>query len=116
MELKLYQGNYVPRTAGGLETVRGSDEAVQRVLMKLAARRGSFYPLPDYGSRLHTLCRLKPSERAAAARQFVAEALTGETELSVLALEYRPTGDDEAEIELTLGFPEGEESRITLKV
>lgn len=116
MELKLSGGQYVPSAAGGLETVRGENETAQRVLMKLSARRGGFLPLPDYGSRLHTLCRLKPSERAAAAKQFIAEALADERGVSVLEVEYRPTDGDEAEINLTLGFSEGEESLITLKV
>lgn len=116
MELKLSQGQYVLSAAGGLETVRGDNETVQRVLMKLAARRGAFLPLPDYGSRLYTLCRLKPSERAAAAKQFIAEALADEKDVSVLEVEYLPAEGDEAEVRLTLGFPQGEESLITLKV
>lgn len=116
MELKLSGGSYVPRADGGLETVSGSEEAAQRVLMKLAARRGGFYPLPEYGSRLYTLCRLKPSEREAAAGQLIAEALADEKDVRVLTAEYLPTGTEEAEIRLTLGFPNGEESLITLKV
>lgn len=87
MELKLEDGKYVPSKFLGLEQVRGTDELLQRIIMKLKARRGSFYPLPEYGSRLHTLSSVKPALRETAARQFVQEALSDEPGLNLDSLE-----------------------------
>lgn len=86
MEIKLENGNYVPGKYSGLTTVSGDEETAQRIAMKLTARRGGFAPLPDYGSRLYTLPAVKPSERQTAARQFIAEALSGETDAALSAL------------------------------
>lgn len=55
MELKFDGGDYVRSGCGGFATVSGRDEALQRALMRLSARRGSFFPLPDFGSELHKL-------------------------------------------------------------
>lgn len=102
MELKLQDGDYVLDTGGGFRSVSGTDALVQRALMRLTARRGSYLPLPDYGSRLHTLCRLKPGERAAAARAYVLEALAPERGVSLGALEYVPGEDGGAVLKLEL--------------
>ena len=75
MELKLQDGRYVFDRSGALQTVEGREELLQRALMRLAARRGSFLPDPEYGSRLYLLGRLKPAQRAAAAKLYAAEAL-----------------------------------------
>ena len=93
MELKLENGQYRMAHSGIPETVQGTEELLQQAQMRLAAKRGSFLPDPDYGSRLHRLGTLKPSQRAAAAKQYAAEALAEEPELSVGAVTYLP-GDD----------------------
>lgn len=115
MELKIRDGQYVPGAGGSLETVEGEAEVVQRVLMRLAARRGGFAPDPEYGSRLHTLCRLKPGQRAAAAQQFVREALAAETEAEVRSVEYCPGTDGEAAVNVVLAVG-GTETAVTVKV
>ena len=102
MELKLRNGAYLLSAAGGFQTVSGTEELAQRALMRLAARRGGFPPLPDYGSRLHTLCRLKSAERSAAARQYVVEALSPEPEITVGKVEYLPGADDSARLRIEL--------------
>lgn len=66
----------------------GDEEILQRVLMRLKARRGGFLPAPEFGSRLHELCGMKPSERSFYAKQFVYEALEAEKGVSVLEVEY----------------------------
>jgi len=76
--LKLRDGDYVPDGKGGLETVEGTEELLERVLWKLTVRRGSFPFLPTLGSRLHLLGRAAPKGRPALARQYVAEALADE--------------------------------------
>jgi len=92
MELKFDSGEYVRSVYGGFETVSGRDELLQRALMRLSARRGGFFPLPDFGSELHTLFSLKPSQRPSAARRMVYEALSPETALSVSDVEYSESG------------------------
>lgn len=115
MELKLRDGAYTLNGAGLPETVEGAEETLQRALMRLSARRGSFAPAPDYGSRLYTLGRLKPSLRPAAARLFVTEALAGEPGLGVDAVSCTPGEGDSAvvRVELSLG---GQAAEITLEV
>ena len=51
MELMLRDGDYVRASGGGLKTVTGTEELLQRVLFQLSARRGSFPLLPEVGSR-----------------------------------------------------------------
>lgn len=87
MELKLVEGQYSFGRLLRPETVEGAEELKQRVRMRLSARRGAFLPRPGYGSRLHLLGQVKPSEREAAARQFVLEALAEEKELELDGLE-----------------------------
>lgn len=83
MELKLTDGYYLPRLGGGFVCVSGANELAQRVEMKLRARRGGFPLMPDFGSRLYSLHSIKPSQRDAAARQFIAEALDNEPGLTL---------------------------------
>ena len=98
MELKLENGQYVTSRSGAPETVRGTEELLQRAKMRLAAKRGSFLPDPEYGSRLHQLGALKPSQRAAAAKLYAAEALQPENGLSVGEVDYLPGPDDSAAV------------------
>ena len=83
MALLLKDGDYVADERGGLRTVEGAQDLLQRVLFRLQARRGSSPFLPELGSRLYLLPREKPGDRQALARQYVAEALAGEGELTV---------------------------------
>ena len=101
MELKIRDGEYV-FSESGLDEVSGADERLQRILCRLSARRGGFSLLPDFGSRLYTLTSLKPSERPAAARQFVHEALEKEEGVEVLAVDYADGGENGALITLRL--------------
>lgn len=115
MELKLRSGAYVLNGAGLPETVDGAEETLQRALMRLSARRGSFAPAPDYGSRLYTLGTLKPSRRAAAARLFVTEALAVEKGVGVEAVDYVPGEGNSAAVAATLSLG-GRTAEITLEV
>lgn len=86
LELRLENGRYVQGKYQGFESVDGGQELLQRVLMKLKTRRGSFLPEPEYGSRLYELAAMKPSQRESAAKQYIAEALADETGLSMETL------------------------------
>lgn len=83
MELKLEEKDYQAAETGGLKTVSGGEEVLQRVLLKLSARRGSFPFLPRLGSRLYLLGREAAGQRQGAAEAYVKEALADEQELSV---------------------------------
>lgn len=104
MELKFADGKYVPRAYGGFETVAGREELIQRALMRLSARRGSFFPLPEFGSSLHTLFSVKKSQRAAEARRMVYEALAPESGMEITDVDYTETGDGTAVVRVSLAF------------
>ena len=80
--MMLVNGDYVPQE-NHLRSVEGDEAVLQRMLMKLTARRGQFPFMEDFGSRLWTLDRLRPAERQAAAEQYVVEALADEAGLKV---------------------------------
>lgn len=90
MELKLKNGRYVA-VGASLDTVSGTEELSQRVMMKLTAKRGSFWPDPEYGSRLHELLRDEgQGNKELSVRQYVSEALADEddVELESVAISY----------------------------
>ena len=89
MELKLQSGDYVPDGAGGLLRVEGREALLQRVLFRLAARRGAFPFLPERESRLWQPGGNPPAQRQSSAVEYGAEALTGEAP-AVEFVELRP--------------------------
>ncbi len=93
MELKLENGDYIS-SGGGVKTVSGAEELAQRLTMKLTARRGKFWPMADYGSRLYTLLSgVMPADRETAIREFVAEALADEDNVSLESIDMRIEGE-----------------------
>ena len=102
--LALVNGDYAAK-GNGLAAVSGKEAVLQRVLMKLTARRGQFPFLEDFGSRLWTLGQLRPAERQAAAEQYVAEALAEETGLTVDSVTLTQSGGECAAltVQLTAG-------------
>ena len=72
--LVLVNGDYVPQ-GNGLQSAKGDEAVLQRMLMKLTARRGQFPFMENFGSRLWTLDRLRPADRQAAAVAHAAVAL-----------------------------------------
>ena len=107
MELKMENGRYVPAQQGRLEQVEGVEELRQRILMKLTARRGGFSAMPEYGSRLYLLGRVRPSERESVAAQYVTEALSDEPGLRLKALHLREEPDGAV---LDMQFSAGDET------
>ena len=92
MAMKLVNGNYVPNERGGQEQISGTEAVMQRVLMKLKARRGGFALMPEFGSKLYLLSREKPSARQRAAEQYISEALADETEVNIVDVQV---GEDD---------------------
>lgn len=115
MELKLKDGDYVPNGAGGLERVTGGEELLQRILFRLAARRGTFPFQETLGSRLWQLGRISAANRQSAAEQYVAEALEEETGLRVdaVTLTDKDLGATELTAEMTY---EGQSLSVTLEI
>lgn len=107
MELKLENGRYVPDAQGTLAHVSGRDEVLQRIRMKLTARRGGFALMPDFGSRLYLLGQARPSERESLAAQYVAEALSDEKGLRIRSLQLSDCFDGSAELSLTFALEDG---------
>lgn len=83
MELLLKNRDYVANSAGGVVGLTGAEEMLALVLYRLTARRGAFPFLPELGSRLYLLRSAKPGQWESLARQYVIEALAGETALAV---------------------------------
>ena len=107
MELKLSEGRYAVK-ARTLDTVSGDAELAQRIMMKLTARRGKFWPKPDYGSRLYMLINgERPSNRENAVRQYVAEALSDETGIELKDISISQTASDAIFIKLTFAYSDG---------
>ena len=115
MEIRLDNGEYVLDDLGATRRVTGDEEVLQRVTMRLQARRGTFSPDRTYGSRLWTLGRLPKSQRPGAARQFAAEALSDEKDVELLNVSYVETGDEDALITVTLGVG-GRETEISINI
>ncbi len=106
VELQIRDGDYVPNQAGGLRRLSGSNALLQRVLFRLIARRGTFPFWETLGSRLWELGRLPASERQAAARQYVAEALEEEP-VSVASVTLADAGDGRASLTAELIYEGG---------
>ena len=93
MDVLLRDGDLVLDSAGSPRYVEGNAELLQRVLLRLTARRGGFAPCPELGSRLYQLGRERPSARQALAVQYVSEALRKESALTVQAVELSQMGE-----------------------
>lgn len=63
--------------------------------IKLVDRRGALPMIPELGSRLYLLGREKAGQRSAAVQEYVAEALSEETEIQLadVVLSYPETGE-----------------------
>ena len=97
--LKIRKGDYVAGPDGRLETASGGEAVLQRVLMRLVARRGALPMAPELGSRLYLLPRAAAGQREALARQYVAEALSMEAELEVTGVTLSREGSLRVELD-----------------
>lgn len=103
-EPEMQNGDYVPDGSGGIQAADGLEALAARVRFRLTARRGQFPFLPELGSRLWQLGRLRSGERQAAAEQYVAEALAGEdVQVETVSLEERGGGVFRLHAELRQG-------------
>ncbi|MBE6932491.1 MAG: hypothetical protein E7464_03795 [Ruminococcaceae bacterium] len=99
---KLVSGDYVAQ-GGGITRMSGSDAAFANAVFRLQCRRGSFPFLPELGSRLWQLGRLRPGDWEVCARQYCIEALQG-SGVEVQSVQVTQQGQAICvETELTLG-------------
>lgn len=114
-QLLLRNGDYVPDGKGGFYTASGGEELLQRVLLRLTARRGGCPFLPTFGSRLYLLCRAKPNERSTLAGAYVAEALADEPEVEITDVALHETGTGCGDLTVALVW-HGETLTLTVEV
>ena len=109
MELELRNGDYVRAGGARLRRVDGQEALLQRVLIRLTARRGTFPFWETLGSRLWQLGRMPSGARLSAALQYVAEALAEERELTVENVSLTEYGISDGGITLagraSVGYP-----------
>ena len=74
MDMKLYAGDFVP-AGTDFVTVSGREELLQRALIRLSVRKGSFPLLPELGSELYKLRTKEKTDLTARARTFANAAL-----------------------------------------
>ena len=96
-------GDYVPDGFGGFVRLQEEEALLERALFKLTCRRGAFPVLPELGSRLRELGRLRPSARNAAAQQYAAQALEG-MGMEVTGARVRMVSDDQADVAIELVY------------
>jgi len=87
---KLINGDYVPQ-GSGIARARGIQGAFANAVFCLQCRRGSFPFLPNLGSRLWQLGRVRQGDWEVCARQYCAEALQG-TGVEVQNVKVYPQG------------------------
>lgn len=115
MDIMIKDGDYAAGVCGGVQTVDGIEELAQRVTMKLTAKRGHFWPKPDYGSRLYKLSGSeRPSDRESAVRQYVAEALRDEPGVRLRSVETVAADRDRLRLRLDFEYTGAEFSVETL--
>lgn len=114
-ELMLRDGDYLPDGKGGFAACGGDEALIQRVLFKLTARRGAFPLLPNLGSRLYLLSRCSPGERVSLARQYAAEALADEPDLTVAGVSLTEAPDGTAALTVELER-RGDALQVTVEV
>lgn len=103
MRLRLRDRDYVPDGSGSFMVVDGEDAVLEQALFRLTARRGGFSPIPELGSRLYLLGRVKPDARDAMAKTYVQEALTP-MGIQVETVEVSEYGADALLVTATLNY------------
>ena len=92
MECKIVNGDYQLGGQSDLTPLRYEETLLQRALIRLTVRRGSFPFMPALGSDLWRLGRARRDQRASLAQGYVAQALALEEELSLQEVSLREDG------------------------
>ncbi|MCC8022715.1 MAG: hypothetical protein LIO46_02875 [Clostridiales bacterium] len=62
MDIKIEGGQWAMDENGAVQTVTGMEEQLQRIRMRLSAKRERFYPDPQFGSYLYRLTEDTPNK------------------------------------------------------
>lgn len=109
MDVQLDRGDIVLGADGSPRYITGEEELLQRVAIRLTARRGGFSPYPLLGSGLYLL-QGSGQDRLRAA---VEEALQPVTGVRVLAVESSP-GQYRDELRVTVQLESGAAAVVTV--
>lgn len=115
MDTLLVSGDHYTDARGLPVALEGSRELVQRVLIRLQVRKGSFALDPSLGSELYRLRRSADEQNNRVAMGYVQEALADMPEVSVYGVTCTPTGLDELLVEVELSLS-GEEALLEVTV
>ena len=100
----MYQGDHKRGLRGLPVSIGGSDELIQRAMIRLAVRRGSFAPDPELGSAFYTLGAVGARDLDAAALSLAHQALMPLAGVSVTGASCSRTGDQlRVNVALTVG-------------
>ena len=102
MDVQIDRGDIVLGADGAPRYITGDEELLQRVMIRLTARRGGFSPFPELGSTLYQL----RSGGKEVVRAAVEEALRPIDGVRVLAVESSP-GLEQDELLVTVRLQSG---------
>lgn len=104
MDTLLQEGDMRRGTRGLPCTVTGAEELIQRAIIRLSVRRGSFALDPALGSELYKLGACNAASLAATAENFVRQALLPLPEITVNEVRCVRTDDRlRLQMELMIG-------------
>lgn len=106
-------GDYVPDGFGGFVRLEEENAVLAAALFKLTCRRGTLPFLPELGSRLRELGKVRASERNLAAQQFAAQALSG-MGVSVTGAKVRMITEEQADVTIFLLY-EGKTQTVEVR-
>ncbi len=87
MDTALNNGDlFLDKTTGSFKTISGAAELLQRAMISLTVRKGSFYLDPSLGSELYKLRRTPKASLESEAARLVREALLPLPEVTVNSL------------------------------
>ena len=89
MELLLQHGDHSRNEQGFLQQVDGTQQLVQRAMVRRTVPKGKFVLNPQLGSLLHTLGRTAPAQREQLALEYARETLLEMPEMRVVAARCR---------------------------
>lgn len=103
MDTLLINGDHATNSRGIPIAVTGEREVIQRALLRLAIKKGSFACDPELGSELYKLRGSRSAgDLARTAQSYVQEALLPMTDVTVTGVELEQSGADGLRLSVSL--------------